>query len=267
MPKYCVRKPFTVLVGVVMIIVLGVVSFTKITTDLLPSISFPYVMAVTTYPGASPEKVEDSVTEVVERSLGKVNKVKTVSSVSSENTSMVMLEFEEDTDMDGAMVKLSTACEKVKEALPEDAGAPMLMEISPDMMATMTVGVDYEGKDIKELSRFVENELMPQLEREEGVAGADAIGSAIEKVEIRINGSKVDELNDRLLAKTDGKFAEARKTLDAKESELNGATEALSGKESQLSAKENETFGEMAELSQHTAADGTARRRTGWTRA
>ena len=58
MPKYCVKKPFTVLVGAVMVIVLGLISFTKITTDLLPSISFPYVMAVTTYPGASPEKIE-----------------------------------------------------------------------------------------------------------------------------------------------------------------------------------------------------------------
>ena len=250
MPKYCVRKPFTVLVGVVMIIVLGVVSFGKITTDLLPSISFPYVMAVTNYPGASPEKVEKSITEVVERSLGRVNKVKNVSSVSSENTSMVMLEFEEDTNMDSAMVKLSTACEKIRESLPEDVGAPMLMEISPDMMATMTVGVDYQGKDIRQLSRFVEDELLPKIEREDGVASVDAMGSAVEQVEIRINGNKVDNMNDKILAKMDSKFAKAKEALDQQERELAKAESSLSTQKEQLKNQQDKTTNEMAKLSQ-----------------
>ena len=250
MPKYCVRKPFTVLVGVVMIIVLGVVSFGKITTDLLPSISFPYVMAVTNYPGASPEKVEKSVTEVVERSLGRVNKVKNVSSVSSENTSMVMLEFEEDTNMDSALVKLSTACEKIREALPEDVDAPMLMEISPDMMATMTVGVDYKGKDIKELSRFVDDDLLPKLEREEGVASVDAMGSAVEKVEIRINGDKVDNMNDKILSKMDSKFAKAKNALDQQENALADAENSLNTEKKNLKDKQDKTVEQMATLSQ-----------------
>ena len=83
MTKLCVKKPFTVLVGVIMVIVLGVISFTRITTDLLPEMSLPYVVAVTTYPGATPEKVESSVTTVLESSLGVVNGVKSVSSTSA----------------------------------------------------------------------------------------------------------------------------------------------------------------------------------------
>ncbi len=150
MTKLCVKKPFTVLVGVIMVIVLGVISFTRITTDLLPEMSLPYVVAVTTYPGATPEKVESSVTTVLESSLGVVNGVKSVSSTSAENFSMVMLEFEEETNMDSAMVKLSTAVEQLKEALPEEAGSPMLMEITPDMMATVTMGIDMDGMDVKE---------------------------------------------------------------------------------------------------------------------
>ena len=69
MSKFCVKKPYTVLVGIVMVLVLGFISFTRITTDLLPSITLPYVMAITTYPGATPEKVESSVTEPLESSL------------------------------------------------------------------------------------------------------------------------------------------------------------------------------------------------------
>ena len=250
MPKYCVKKPFTVLVGVVMIIVLGVVSFGKITTDLLPSISFPYVMAVTNYPGASPEKVEKSVTEVVERSLGRVNKVKNVSSVSSENTSMVMLEFEEDTNMDSAMVKLSTACEKVRDSLPDEVGAPMLMEISPDMMATMTVGIDFEGKDIRELTHFVEDELIQKIEREDGVASVDAMGSAVEKVEIQINSGKVDSINDRILAKMDSEFAEAKYALDQQEAQLDKAESSLNFQKEGLKVQQEKTVNQMAVLSQ-----------------
>ena len=136
MSKFCVKKPYTVLVGIVMVLVLGFISFTRITTDLLPSITLPYVMAITTYPGATPEKVENSVTEPLESSLGTVNGVKNVTSNSAENYSLVILEFEEDTNMDSAMVKLSTAVEQLSSVLPDEAGTPMLMELSPDMIPT-----------------------------------------------------------------------------------------------------------------------------------
>ena len=249
MSKFCVKKPYTVLVGVVMVLVLGFISFTKITTDLLPTISLPYVIAVTTYPGATPEKVESSVTEVLESSLGTVNGVKNVSSTSSENYGMVMLEFEEGTTMDSAMVKLSTAIEQLSEALPEEAGKPMLMEISPDMLPTMTVSIDYEGKDVKELSAFAEETLIPYLERQEGVASVNTTGLTEESVEIRLNQSKIDEVNDRLLAKVDGKFADAKATLSEKESELNAAAGKISSGKKELENKQNSTYDELAEYS------------------
>ena len=135
MSKYSVKKPFTVLVAVVMLLVLGIVSFTKMTTDLLPSISLPYILVITTYPGASPEKVENDVTQVLESALGTVNGVENVTSVSNENYSMITLEFAEDTNMDSAMVKLSSQIDQIE--LPDMAGTPSLLEISPDMMATM----------------------------------------------------------------------------------------------------------------------------------
>ena len=116
MSKYSVKKPFTVLVAVVMLLVLGIVSFTKMTTDLLPSISLPYILVITTYPGASPEKVENDVTQVLESALGTVNGVENVTSVSNENYSMITLEFAEDTNMDSAMVRSTRSSSRIWQA-------------------------------------------------------------------------------------------------------------------------------------------------------
>ena len=250
MSRFCVKKPYTVVVGVIMVLVLGFISFTKITTDLLPSISLPYVIAMTTYPGATPEKVESSVTELLESSLGTVNGVENVTSTSSENYSMVMLEFEDGTNMDSAMVKLSTAVEQLADSLPEEAGTPMLMEISPDMLATMTVSVDYDGKDVKELSKFAEDTLIPYLERQEGVASVNTTGLTEESVEVRLNQSKIDNVNDRLLAQVDDKFAEAKNTLDEKEGQLNAAAGEIQSGKSELANKQNSTYDELAKYSQ-----------------
>ena len=159
MPKFSVKKPFVVLVAVVMLLVLGAVSFIKMTTDFLPNMNMPYMIVITTYPGASPEKVEMEITEIMESAVGTVNGVKNVSSSSAENSSVVSLEFEEDTNMDAAMVKVSSAVNQVP--LPENAGTPMLMQISADMMATMMTSVDYEGKSGYELSKFIEDNIVP----------------------------------------------------------------------------------------------------------
>ena len=250
MTKLCVKKPFTVLVGVIMVIVLGVISFTRITTDLLPEMSLPYVVAVTTYPGATPEKVESSVTTVLESSLGVVNGVKSVSSTSAENFSMVMLEFEEETNMDSAMVKLSTAVEQLKESLPKEAGSPMLMEITPDMMATVTMGIDMDGSDIKELSEFTTENIIPYLERQEGVASVSTTGLVEEMVEIRLDQAKIDGLNDKLLAQMDEKFAEAKAELDKQTAQLDSAKAELANGKSELERQQENTYNELAKYSQ-----------------
>ena len=214
MSKYSVKKPYTVLVAVVLVLVLGFVSFTKMTTDLLPSINLPYLMVVTTYPGASPHKVESSVTEPLESTLGTVTGVENVTSTSAENYSMVMLEFEEDTNMDSAMVKVSSAVDQVSGQLPDLAGTPSIMEITPDMMATMYVSASYDGKDIYDLSSFAEEELLPYLERQSGVASVSTVGMVERQVEVRLNQTKIDQVNDKMLVKVSSKLADAKQELD-----------------------------------------------------
>ena len=85
MSKFSVKKPFTVFVAVIAILVLGVVSYLKMTPDLLPNMDFPYIMIMTTYPGASPEKVEAEITKPLEQSMSTLEHIQNVNSTSSEN--------------------------------------------------------------------------------------------------------------------------------------------------------------------------------------
>ena len=217
MEKFSVKKPFTILVMVVAIIILGFVSLSGMTTDLLPKMSLPYLLVITTYPGASPEKVESSVSEPVESALGSISGVKNVYSMSYENYGIVELEFADGTDMDSAMVKVSSALDSVKSALPEECGSPNIMEISMDMMASVYLAASYEGKGIQETSRFVEDALIPYLERQEGVTSISDIGIVENSISVDLNQDKIDVLNEKILAKTNDAFADAVDQLnDAK---------------------------------------------------
>ena len=179
MPKYSVKKPFTILVAVILVLVLGFVSLTGIQTDLLPAMNLPYLLVMTTYPGASPEQI--------------------------------FLEYQDDTDMDSAMVKASTAVNQLGNALPDMASTPTLMEISPDMMATQYVAVDYDDMDIYELSDYVSENVLPQLERVDGVASVSTTGLVEKSVQITLDQDKIDAVNDKLLVKVSDRLADAKK--------------------------------------------------------
>ena len=214
MERFSVKKPFTILVAVILVIILGVVSLTEMQTDLLPPISLPYMIIVTPYPGASPERVESMVSEPMENALGTISHVKNVFSVSSENYSMTQLEFEDGTDMDSSMVKVSSAVQQVHETLPDGCGTPSILEISMDMVATMYAAVSREGYDRYELSDYVDEHVRPYLARQDGVASVSSIGLVEKSVQVELNADKIAEVNDRILEKTNKSLADAKKELD-----------------------------------------------------
>ena len=234
MPKFSVKKPFTILVAVILVIVLGFVSLSGMQTDLLPNMNLPYLLVVTTYPGASPERVESDVTQPLESSLSTINGVKNVTSQSNENFSMIVLEFEDDTDMDSAMVKASTAINQMGDSLPDLASAPTLIEMSPDMMATQYVAVDCEGMDIFELSKYAEEEIIPNLERVNGVASISTTGLVEQTVQIMLDQDKIDEVNDKLLVQVSDRLADAKKQLDDAEAEVQDGLSQLNKAQAEL---------------------------------
>ena len=248
MPKYSVKKPFTILVAVILVLVLGFVSLTGIQTDLLPAMNLPYLMVITTYPGASPEQVEADVTKPLENALSTLNGVKNVTSQSNENYSLLFLEYQDDTDMDSAMVKASTAVNQLGDALPDMASTPTLMEISPDMMATQYIAVDYDGMDIYELSDYVSENVLPQLERVDGVASVSTTGLVEKSVQITLDQEKIDAVNDKLLVKVSDRLADAKKELDANKKKINDGMKELDAAQAQLDAGKAQLNSQKADV-------------------
>lgn len=228
MIKLSVKKPFTILVAVIMVLVLGVVAVTRMTTDLLPNISLPYLMVVTPYPGASPERVEADVVKPLESALGTVSGVENVYSTSAENYGMVQLEFADGTDMESTLVKVSSALQEASATLPDVCGTSSIIEISMDMMATMYISVSHEGYDIYQLSSFVKDTVQPYLERQEGVASVSTIGLIEKNIHVELDPALIQELNDKLLSSVSDQLASALAELDKAEAEVAAGKKELS---------------------------------------
>lgn len=220
LPKLSVKKPMTIFVAVIVVIVLGIVSVFKMTPDLLPNMDFPYAIILTTYPGQTPETVESVVTKPLEQSLSTIDGVKTITSTSSDNYSMLTLEFEDGTNMDTATVDMRGNLDTIKDAWPDGVGSPYLMKINPNMMPVAMVAVDYDGYDTVQISDYVNNELKNQLEGIDGVASVSTKGIVTQKENVIISQNKIDALNAKINDALNDKFGDAEKKISDAKKEL-----------------------------------------------
>lgn len=220
LPKLSVKKPMTIFVAVIVVIVLGIVSVFKMTPDLLPNMDFPYAIILTTYPGQTPETVESVVTKPLEQSLSTIDGVKTITSTSSDNYSMLTLEFEDGTNMDTATVDMRGNLDTIKDAWPDGVGSPYLMKINPNMMPVAMVAVDYDGYDTVQISDYVNNELKNQLEGIDGVASVSTKGIVAQKENVIISQTKIDALNAKINDALNDKFGDAEKKISDAKKEL-----------------------------------------------
>lgn len=229
--KFSVKKPYTVIVGVVLIMILGYVTFTNMTVDLLPNMNMPYAIVMTTYPGASPEEVETTVTRPVEQSMATISNIKDMMSTSSENASMVMLEFEQTANMDSVTIEMRESLDQIKGYWPESVGNPMILKLNPSMMPVLIAGVSAQEGTPARTSKLIKEQVIPEIESLEGVASVTAIGSIEETVEVTVNAKKVEELSDEVTAELDRKFDEASAALaDAKAQAENGKAQLEAGR-------------------------------------
>ena len=238
--KYAVKKPYTVIVGVILVLILGVISFTHMTTDLLPNMNFPYVIVYTTYVGATPEQVEDEVTRPMEAAFATLTDIKDVSSQSSDNLSLVVLEFNDTADMNTAMIEINSEITTLSATWSDSIGAPAIMKINPDMLPVSIVSVVRDDMDILELSRYVEEELVPQYEAINGVASVTASGVITQEVDVTIDQSRIDVLNSTILRDIDAQLADA-------EAQLNDAQAQISDGKSQLARAKKQTLGQISD--------------------
>ncbi|MBR4411630.1 MAG: efflux RND transporter permease subunit, partial [Firmicutes bacterium] len=247
MPKFSVKKPMTVFVVVVVIIALGIVSTLKMTPDLLPSIDLPYVVVMTTYPGATPEEVEATVSRPLEQSLATLENLKSIQSVSNANYSLIMLEFENGSNMDTAVVNTLQSVDLIEGSWDDSIGSPNILKINPTMLPIAIAAVDMEGTDMESMSSFVENTLLNELEGITGVASISTGGMIESKVNVVINEDKIEKLNDELLGDASPDLAEARAQLNKGLSELKKAEAKIAESRAELETTKDETYDQLAD--------------------
>jgi HAE1 family hydrophobic/amphiphilic exporter-1 len=207
--KFSVDKAITVFMAVIIVIVFGVVSYTNLTTDLFPSINVPFSVVATVYPGASPEEVEDVVTNPLEDALATTTNVKDVQSISQENFSLIILEFNSDTNMDSAVIEMRETLDMATSDMPDMVGNSMIIKLNPDLMPVMQLSVTLDSGDVidleqrQALTEYVNDEVVPNLEKIPGVASVDVSGAYESEIEVVLDQDNVDDMNDEIDAIND----------------------------------------------------------------
>ena len=236
--KFSVKRPYTVVVAVIVVLILGTISFINLKTDLLPNIDLPYVVIMTGYPGASPEEVEVIVTKPIEQNLATINNIKNISSISRENSSVVILEFNRDTNMDSAIIEINSMLDLIKPFWDDySINSPMTMRLNPDMLPIMVSAVDVEGLNVVEISEMAREKIIPELESVNGVASVTGIGLLEEKIQVTIEPDKIQDLNGQILNIVDSQLFEAGEQLDRAKIEIENGKEKLNSEEKKYNAE------------------------------
>ena len=255
--RFSVKKPMTVFVAVVLVLILGVMSFINMTTDLLPNMDLPYAVAYTTYVGASPEQVEQSVTKPMESALAATSGLKNITSVSQENVSIVVMEFEEGTGMDSAMIEMNASLDQLSGSLPDAAGSPILMKINPDLLPIMVLAVDSDSMARQELSEFTTSTVIPALERVDGVASVAGSGLLESQIRIELDQSRIDALNEKVLTAIDGSLADAEKQLKATRKQITEGKKKLEEQSGTAYAQLVAAAGQLSGIKDQTTIGST----------
>ena len=226
--RYSVKKPYTVIVGIILVIVLGVISFQHMTTDLLPSMNLPYVVVYTPYVGATPEQVEDDLTRPMEAAFATLNDVKKITSSSRDNVSVVIMQFNDGANMDTALIEISSRLDQLRSDWNDDVGAPVAMKLNPDMLPVAILSVTRDDMDILALSNYVEDELVPAFEALNGVASAEASGVIEQRIDVTIEQSRIDVLNAAILKDVNEELSDVEKKLNDAQAQLSDGKGKLS---------------------------------------
>lgn len=177
----------------ILVVVFGFYSFQNLPLALMPSMEVPAAVVYATYPGAGPEDIEQQVTKKLEGAVAGLSGLDTLQSTSSENMSMLIIQFTNGTDMDEAMTDLRDKVSQVKSQLPDDASDPTVMSIDIDSMPVVSVAL--RGNDLASLQSIAEDEIQPALERLDGVASVDISGGYEQEIAVHTDASRLKGYN------------------------------------------------------------------------
>lgn len=245
--KFSVKKPYTVIVGIVLVLILGFISVTRMSTDLLPSMNMPYALVITADVGATPEEVEKEVSAPIEAAMASMTNIKEIRSVSRDNFSMVILQFEQSADMDAITVEMRESLDTLAATWPDTVGNPSIMKINPDMMPVLISAVSVEGMSAQELTEYVENEVVPEVESVAGVASVSVSGGIESNIQVTLDTEKIAELNKKVKESIKKKFSDAQKEIKKAQNELKKQSSSLEDGKQELINSTTEAINQLTD--------------------
>ena len=243
-PKFSVKKPLTIFVVAVAVVVLGVVAYIKMTPDLMPNMDFPYVIVVTSDPGASPESIEKEITRPIEEAMATLDHIKTITSTSQNSVSTVVLEFENGTDMNTLSIDMQQKLTALQGDWDDTVSTPYMLKINPSMLPVMVAAISYEGMEVEELSDFVNDELEQKLTGISGVASVDISGTLARQMHVILDEAKLDKVSAEMLVEAEKLLDDAEKTLkDARKQVVEAQEKIADAKEEMADSAAGEISG------------------------
>ncbi|MGB4440277.1 MAG: efflux RND transporter permease subunit [Sedimentibacter sp.] len=192
--RFSVKKPVTITMMILIVIVLGVVSLSKLQIDLLPAMELPYVMVQTTYSGAGPEEIENLISKPLEQTLATVENIDGMMSISNEGSSIILMQFDFNSDMDEITLQMREKIDMIKGYLPEGTTSPIVMKLDPNAMPIILLAISSKG-DISTTQKIAEDVIQPRIERIEGTASASVSGGLEREVEIVLKEEMIKGYN------------------------------------------------------------------------
>ena len=204
--RLSVRRPVLIIMVTLIVVILGGVSFSRLSIDLMPDITYPTLSISTTYEDASPEEVEELITRPIEEAMSAVPGVEEVTSVSAEGQSSVRVTFAWGIDLNEAASDIRDRLDRVIPRLPDDSERPRLRKFDLAAFPILILGVASDLDPIQ-VARILETQVKNRIERIPGVASLDIRGERNREIHVNLNAEKIkalglpiDQLLDRIKA-------------------------------------------------------------------
>jgi len=221
--EIAIKRPSLILVGFIVLSVLGLISYSKLSYELIPKFSAPFIFITTTYPGASPTEVENNVSKPIEDAVSGMEKIVNIRTTSFESMSMVGVEFKQNINVDLALQDAQRRIEAIQATLPPDAKAPVISKFASDEFPIMNIAANADLPQAA-LYDLIKLRVKPALSRVDGVGQVTLVGGQEREIQVLVNRTKLERNSLSLLQVVQGLQAA---NLDFPTGKIKGESEQI----------------------------------------
>lgn len=189
--KVCVKRPVATFMVILICMMFGFLGMATLKMDLMPNMNIPVALIITSYDGAGPEEVEKLVTKPIEKAVSSVSGLDELQSNSANGMSTVVVQFTSDKNIDSAALDVREKVDLIKSTLPDDANEPVIAQIDINSMASMQISASVDGKDSSEVKKLIDDEIVPRIERVNGVGSVNVAGGNEQEIRVVLDQEKL----------------------------------------------------------------------------